>query len=385
MGEAKQRHIVMIAAALPPQLDGIGDYSALVAAELAKTTRVTILTGTDAEHDPIPGVELMPTFAPGEPKSVHSLVAPIARSRPEWVLLQYNPFSYGKRGWNPYLPGVLGQIRKESPQTRIAVMAHETFVPVLNLPFAVMAAYQRAQYFAIGRRADVMFLSIEKWANKFQKWFPQIPVRHIPVGSNLPMIPIAREEARRRLNIGPETFVVGLFGTAHPSRLFPWVGAAMGLICRERPDALLLYIGPHGEAVRETLSPETPLLAEGALPAEEASRRFAAMDIALSPYSDGVSTRRGAFMAGIQHGIPTVGTRGIHTDSMLLEREGEGWLLPPATEETAFQQNVLRLLREPETRARMGAESARLYRAHFDWEPICRRMTDEMAKASKTV
>ena len=44
----------MIAAALPPQLDGIGDYSARVAAELAHSAEVTVLTGAP-DPDPIPG------------------------------------------------------------------------------------------------------------------------------------------------------------------------------------------------------------------------------------------------------------------------------------------------------------------------------------------
>ena len=375
-----QSAIALIAAALPPQLDGIGDYSAKIAAELAKTRPVTIFTGTDAEHDSIPGVEILPTFAPGEAKSVHSLIAPIAARRFDWVLLQYNPFSYGRRGWNPYLAGVLSQLQKASPRTRIAIMAHETFVPVESLPFAIMAVYQRAQYYAIGRQADVMFLPVEKWANKFQQWFPRIPVRHLPVGSNLSVVPVQRDEARRRLGIGSETFVVGVFGTAHPSRMFPWVGAAMDAIRRENSDSLLLYIGPNNDAVKAAISAETPLCADGPFPAEEASRRFAAMDIALSPYLDGVSTRRGAFMAGIQHGIPTVGTRGIHTDSILLDHEGEGWLLPPATDEIAFMTSVLTLLKDSERRTAMGINARALYYENFDWEAVCRTLSETLSR-----
>ena len=41
------------------------------------------------------------------------------------------------------------------------------------------------------------------------------------------------------------------------------------------------------------------------------------MDLHLAPYSDGVSTRRGAFLAGLQHGVSSVTTIGKHTDSLL--------------------------------------------------------------------
>jgi hypothetical protein len=282
--------IAMIAAALPPQLDGIGDYSARIAEELAKHCTVTVYTGDDAAHNPISGCSVVSAFTPQRPASVWQLTDKIAAEKPDWVLLQYNPFSFGRRGWNPYLASAMAAIKKRSPGTRLAVMAHETFVPLSGFVWYVMGTYQRWQFLQLGRAADLLFLSIEPWAKEFASWFPKIPVKHLPVGSNMPRVEISREEARERLGIAPETFVVGLFGQAHISRMLDWIGDTVQSLYRDDSRILLLYIGPHAENVR-AVAGDVPLIAEGPFPPEEVSRRFAAMDVYLVPFIDGVSTR----------------------------------------------------------------------------------------------
>ena len=89
--------IHIIAAALPPQLDGIGDYTANLAAELAHSATVTVLTGAPTP-DLIPGVQVETAFSADNPRSVWNLVSRVAADPPDWVLLQYNPFSYGRWG-----------------------------------------------------------------------------------------------------------------------------------------------------------------------------------------------------------------------------------------------------------------------------------------------
>ena len=124
--------IHMISAALPPRLDGIGDHSAHLAAELARSSDVAVLTGAPAP-DPIPGVRVRTAFAADDPASVWGLACPVAQDRPDWVLLQYNPFSYGRWGWNPHLPRVMRRIKRDAPGTRLALMVHEPFVPITGL------------------------------------------------------------------------------------------------------------------------------------------------------------------------------------------------------------------------------------------------------------
>jgi glycosyltransferase involved in cell wall biosynthesis len=375
--------VAMIAAALPPQLDGIGDYSARIAAEMAKTCEVTVLTGDDAAHDPIPGCEMVTSFTPMNPATMGTLAEKVIALKPDWVLLQYNPFSYGKRGWNPNLASAMARIKRESPGTRIAVMAHETFMPLKGSPsWWVMHAYQRWQFVRLGKTVDLLFLSIETWAKTFGQWFPRIPVVHLPVGSNMPRVEITRQEARERLGIKPETLVIGLFGQAHISRMLEQVGNAMRTLHRERPDILLLYIGPHAANVR-SVAGNVPLLAEGPFPAEEVSRRFSAMDIYLVPFIDGVSTRRTSFMTGIQHGLPTVSTYAYHTDSMLLAENEKAYLLTATDNAEALPTALRRLGNDESLRTTMAARGEQFYLENFTYEGITARMLDEFRRVAE--
>jgi glycosyltransferase involved in cell wall biosynthesis len=376
--------IAMIAAALPPQLDGIGDYSARIAEELAKHCSVTVYTGDDAAHNPISGCNVVSAFTPQSPASVWQLTDKIAAEKPDWVLLQYNPFSFGRRGWNPYLASAMAAIKKRSPGTRLAVMAHETFVPLSGFVWYVMGTYQRWQFLQLGRAADLLFLSIEPWAKEFAGWFPKIPVRHLPVGSNMPRVEISREEARERLGIAPETFVVGLFGQAHISRMLDWIGDTVQSLYRDDSRILLLYIGPHADNVR-AVAGDVPLIAEGPFPPEEVSRRFAAMDVYLVPFIDGVSTRRTSFMTGLLHGIPTVSTVGYHSDSVLVAEDGKAFLLSAINEREVFQNQVRRLRTETELRMRIGATGERLYRENFTYERVAEQMRQEFERLSNSV
>ena len=364
--------ICIIAAALPPQLDGIGDYTANLAAELARSATVTVLTGAPTP-DPIPGVRVETAFAADDPRSVWNLVGRVAQDKPDWVLLQYNPFSYGRWGKNLHLPRVMRRIKCDVPGTRFALMVHEPFVPIISPQFAVMATWQRWQLWALGRTADAVFFSIDPWARRFQKWFPHTRVRHLPVGSNIPQVPISRAEARARLGIEEAAVVLGLFGTASSGRLLGTVREAVGAARQAGHDAQVLYVGPDGDKICAALGGRA-IIAEGPFPPEEVSRRLVAMDIYLAAYVDGISTRRGGLMAALQHGIATVGTRGPLTDAMLAKEEDGSFLLAKVDVPAQFQAHVLRLAKDVAQREQIGQGGMLLYEREFTWTRIAKEL-----------
>jgi glycosyltransferase involved in cell wall biosynthesis len=95
-----------------------------------------------------------------------------------------------------------------------------------------------------------------------------------------------------------------------------------------------------------------------------------ACDLLVLPYRDGVSFRRGSFMAALAHGCPIVSTRPAEPLAQL--RDGENiCLVPPDTAE-ALTQAVLDLVSQPERRALLG-EGARELSALFAWDKIAAR------------
>jgi glycosyltransferase involved in cell wall biosynthesis len=375
--------IDIIAAALPPQLDGIGDYTANLASQLAQTEEIRILTEEGRTHDDIPGVTIEGAFLVSEPRTVLRLLERIEARRPDWVLLQYNPFSYGRRGINPYLPWMLHSLRRRCPATRIAVMVHEPYAWTDTWRLALMSAWHRAQLWMLGRAADVLFFSIEPWALKFRSWFPKTPLWHLPVGSNIPLVEIDRAEARRRLGIEDGTMVIGVFGTAHPSRMLYRVRSAVEEACRAGWSVLILHLGPDADLVRLQMR-NLPLRADGPLPAEEVSRRFAAMDVHLIPFADGVSTRRTSLMTSLQHGVPTVATVGFWTDQILKDANEQALLLAGTQDQERFHQYTLRCLQDPALRESLGAGARRLYEQNFSWQVIGQQLLTRLTEHSRS-
>jgi hypothetical protein len=113
------------------------------------------------------------------------------------------------------------------------------------------------------------------------------------------------------------------------------------------PDARLLYIGPNQQALAAAFGSENSLK-EFAVVADglEASRRLAAVDLYLCPFSDGASCRRGSFITGLAHRLVCLSTRTKYTDPVLLEaseRGCQGLHLVDAQDRDGFAQKAVAL------------------------------------------
>lgn len=361
---------------LPPALDGIGDYTARLAKALAGRCDVTVHTAA-AQFDAIEGVQIERSFTIEPASGVSGLHSALLAQKPDWILLQYNPFSYGFRGKNLDLPRVIHRIKKDLPATKFAMMVHEPFVPVDTLGNLVMTTWQRWQLWRLGQAADLIYFSIEPWVERFSAWFKRKPVHHLPVGSNMPLVDSDRARTRNGLGVGVQDFVIGIFGTLHPSRLMHFIDGALQSMQQVSLDPVVLYIGPHGEKAKSAIR-NVRVIDAGKLSAEEVSHHFQAMDLYLAPFRKGVSARRGSFLVGIQHGIATVSTHGIHTDSFLRKADGAAFLLVPDNDSEAFADRVNRIALGAELREKVAAEGQKFFNEHFSWSKIAERQYSDM-------
>jgi glycosyltransferase involved in cell wall biosynthesis len=360
---------------LPPTLDGIGDHTAQIARRMASRANVRILTA-QSEATPIPGVRIQCSFSVDRPWEVLSLVDAVEHDPPDWLVLQFNQFSYGRWGLNPFLPLALKRLRGTLPDVRIAWMAHEDFVPATSWRFALMRLWQKQQFLALGRAADHIFFSIEPWVEKYGSWFGDTPVDHFPIGSNIPCTPGDPRVLRRDLGID-QAFVVGFFGSLR-ARLTDHLQAAIDALRDRSSDVVVLSIGPDGPTLQRVLS-GVQVIDAGRLPAADVSRHLAVMDLHLTPFIDGVSTRRGSFMAGIQHGVPTVATRGELTDRILRDADGDALLLASTSDPDAFARSASALYADAEHRMAVGARGQHLYQEKFAFDITVPRFLDQLA------
>jgi glycosyltransferase involved in cell wall biosynthesis len=279
------------------------------------------------------------------------------------LLVQYNPFSYARWGFAPWLPVELLRARR---RRRVALMVHEPYVPMRNLRWSLMGAWQRLQLWLLWLSADVVLVSIEPWTTRLARWRPRRPVHHLPVGSNLPDGRGRRDEARGRLGIAADEVVLATLGSGSPAWLGgPLLAAATAVVAAGCPASALLLgaDAPDVDGLGDVLRVRRP----GWLSDEDLAAALAAADLFLLPLADGVSTRRTTLMAALQHAVPVVATLGPLTDRQLFEA-GDALRLVPVARVDLFAQAVRALAEEPAARVRLGRAGRSLYERAFSWD-----------------
>ena len=295
----------------------------------------------------------------------------------DWLVVEYNPFGFGKWGYCPWLIATLRRLKK-SRQARVAVMFHETQVPDRPFKLWVMRQWQNRQLRALARLADTIFVSTTRWIAEIQDVFPRAVCHHLPVGSNLPASKLSYEEAREKLKIPQDTLVLGMFGSSHPSRMTDWMSAAVRAAATVQDKLVVLYVGKDGKSFREVCA-GFAFMDEGPLPAEAAADRMRAMDLLISPFIDGISTRRGSAIAGFQHGVAVGSTWAHHTDALLREGAPENLILAPRDDQNAFTEKIMQWIATKWKRAESGRdEMEAFFQRHFAWPVIARKTLDQL-------
>ncbi len=364
-------NIDLVFPVLPPKIDGIGDYTFCLANALKDNHKVRILCSTPGGM--IQGIDVLPSFDIESPSGILKVVKPVVDRAPDVVVLQYNPFSYGKWGYAPSLPRALTMIKRKSPRTSIAVMIHERWVDVTSWKTAIMTTWQRRTLRQLLAVADIIFVSTENWINSISKRADPEKIFHLPVGSNIPDVGTARDVARAELGVSDDTIALGVFGSAHPTRQFDFVQSALERLERGGVDFRILYVGPSADEVERVLSTDR-LQTLGKLPPRDVSAFMSSLDIYLAPFAGGVAERRGSFLVGIQHGVPTVTTRGEQTPKQMLRATDAFWLTAD-DDSSEFADSVFMLANSPELRLQMTTKARNYFQNHHSWEGIAIRMT----------
>lgn len=336
----------------PPGRDGIADFSHSLAEALCA----------------LPGVEAQLVLwdrARGWPAALAGSSA---------VVLQYNPFSYGRGG---VAPSLVVQARRRLRSTELCVLVHEPYIPIADVRSAAMGIWQRGQLRALLSMADAVGLSTEG----FRAYLPprhRERARHMPVGSPLPDARGMRAEARASLGVTESDLVVALYGSTSPGRPVDHAVAAIDAIAASGSPPVVLNLGfaaPHlapspgvGRVVRPGPLSPGPLAAH-----------LAAADIALLPFVDGASTRRTTLVAALQQEICVLSTSGQLTDADLLAAPSP--ILTPAADRTAFVTAATVLAGDAARRDRAAAAGRALFESLFDWPVVAGRVVAALSPA----
>ena len=357
---------------LPPARGGLADHTLVLSRALAALGADVVAVGRrgdPAAFAPIP-CRIGVTHNPG----AAGLGAVCRELGVRSLVVQYVPFLFARLGLAPGLVWSVGALRRAG--VRIGTIVHEPWVPPTRPVWRITHGPMRRQLLALVRRSDVVysptpdFLEMVRPAAR-----PGAVLAKAPVGSNVPVVRVERAEARRALGLGPDDIAIGVFSPGASGALTAWVEAAARALAARLAVQWVLF-GSGSERVPAGLPPRARVRRLGWIASDEASRVLQALDLALAPFEDGLTLRRGSAMACLSHGVPVVSSRGEHFDPDLA---GAAECLETAD---AFVESVLALVADPEGRRRLGLRGEAFYRTGASVEVLAARLLSELGGAS---
>jgi rfaE bifunctional protein nucleotidyltransferase chain/domain len=377
--------ILLVVPTFPPDQCGVGDYTFQLAMHLASARHRVVLLTTRREVPAALPFEVRPVLANWHFPDMKTILDAVRDVQPDVVHIQYHNEDYDAVEMISALPLCL---KETLPETLVVTTLHNvrsgTFAPSLT-----MGVFLRfSDWLVITNDADRETLLSEhpRMAHKYTV---------VPAAGGLPCpagVLAARDEhrrsLRRQLGLGSETLLLGYFGFINEEKGLESVLEAMRDLKEARFPAHLLLVGglhsdreaevsPYEERLRKTIDSlgiAARVTSTGYLEADAASRHLVALDLAVLPFRDGVTTKRSSFLSVLSHDVPVLSTRGAHLPEAL--RDGENVVLVPAGDPIstgrALSAMVQALARDPARLDKVRAGGRRLFEEIFAWEPIVR-------------
>ena len=383
--------ISLITGEYPPMQGGVGDFSRELATALADQGHVvSVLTSrpdlaaSPVQHDE--RITVTATVRSWNAATLDGLQQWIRNQHPDVINIQYEAAAFKMSQMIHLLPRLL----RRYP---VVTTYHDLLVPYLfpkagNLRQQAMRyVAQTSQAVIVTNRQDALQLGAA----------PDIPPLHtIPIGSNIPDQPppdYDRDAWRAKLGIPTNAILAGYFGFLNISKGVDILLEGVVGAIQQGLDLHLLMIGgsvgssdannaQHAREVEElihTLNLDSRIHRTGFVDNPLVSANLRACDMLLLPYRDGVSYRRGSFMAGLTHGCAIITTQ--PTVELPELHDGDQVRLIP-TDATALTTAICELAANPASRARLGT-NARELSALFSWDRIASQTVNVYEQARR--
>ena len=371
------RRFAIVSPNFYPRICGVGDHSALLAAELGRRgLEVRVFSRSPiGTHPASPDLDVVGTSERFPLFVARAIFRQIRDYQPTDIIIQYTPQMWNAwRFGSPALVWLAARLRGAGARTTL--IAHELYVPWKPRPdLALAAASQRLQFIALLRYCDRVFVTTSTRAEAISSLCAMLKVAKpevVPVGPNA--VPV--DSVRPIHDEPPKSPKIGLFSTAAVGKRFDVVLGAFEEIARQYPFAELVLIGdlgppdqPRVVEIRNAVArhPAAARIRQtGRLSLADIARELALLDLYLFPMDTGANTRSGTLPAALGSGVPVIATRGTETD--LSFRHNENLVFADAMSATAFAEAALRLLRDPVLSKKIGDGGRDLYQRHMTWE-----------------
>lgn len=378
--------VLFVTGEYPPMQGGVGDYTWSLGTALARqNVDVHVLTGQEAgpSHLAPQGVaNVYPEVSRWNWRMIRQVRASADEVKPDVLHIQYQSAAFRLHPAINLLPR---SMRHRRWPLRVAVTFHDLRVPYL-FPKAGPLRWQINLEPA--RCSDIVIVTNAEDKARLLD-YPELADKlfEIPIGANILSEPPAdfdREQQRARWGVRRDDFLLCYFGFLNASKGGEELIAGLALAVNQGMPAKLLMIGGQVGASDPTnaayLQRVKTLIAElglegrvhwtGFLPASQVSASFLAADVAVLPYRDGVSFRRGSLMAALEHSLPIISTEPATPIPEL--RHGQNiWLVPPSS--AADLAAAIQTLWLDGDSCQQLREGAKQLATAFTWEAIAQR------------
>ena len=292
--------IQFVSGEYPPDLGGVGDYTALLRSALAECGRASVVVSRrDVGY-----------------WDARSLVWLVRNAPTSGIVhIQFQAAAYDLLGDVCLVPAALRLFR---PGVRSVTTFHDTRVPYL---FPRAGTLRPAAVRLLARASDAVIAADQRdlvWLGG-----PSVRHFHVPIGPNVSCSPpegYARTACRAALGLDTDDLAMVYFGLLNNSKGLDLLLDAFERIRARRPRTRLLLLGGQAGAsdptdrltaarLRDRIDGlRAGVIQTGWLPPHELSAYLLAGDVAVLPYVDGASARRGSLLACAAHGLPVVST-----------------------------------------------------------------------------
>ncbi|MFQ5855525.1 MAG: glycosyltransferase family 4 protein [Anaerolineae bacterium] len=410
--------VCFISGEFPPMQGGIGDYTRELARALTKFgVEAHVVTSVKAGLSGLCIVH--PIIETWSWRSLRTIDALLDDLQPAIIHIQYQTAAYSMHPAINFLPLWL---RWRRANLRAAITYHDLRVPYLfpkagPVRWWVTLAPARWSYAVIVTNAeDWQRLETGDWRLEITT-SPRSPISNlqsptsnlqspflIPIGSNIHPNPPADFDPdawRAQVGIGRDETMLVYFGFLNASKGGETLIQGLDQLTQRGYNCRLVMLGgqvgasdptnraylARVNALIDKLDLADRVMWTGFLPDERVSTYLMAADLAVLPYRDGASLRRGSLMAALAHGVPVVTThpQEIRSTCDLPQLiDGVNIRLVPPDDPDALAQTVGDLIDDPTQRRQLGLAARRLSQA-FTWERIAaqhKAVYDQIATTS---
>jgi glycosyltransferase involved in cell wall biosynthesis len=342
---------------------GISDYCrqwAMAVALSPSAPTLTVITHPAAQAES--NFQVLAVQENWGPSGFKALFSHIEATRPDVVVVQYEPHMYQRRGLAIAFALFIFVLGRRYP---ILTIAHELYYARNEgLKVQPLGWVQRLSLWPLFGGSARVALTVPDRLARMRRLFPNWAERFrlLGVGNNLNAARgIDVRAVKGHHGIPPDALMLLFLGLAHPSKGLETLGVMLDRLQMLNIQARLLVVG--GGHVEHPWA-----IAAGFLSAPEAEAVLAAADLAVLPLADGASTRRTSLMNALAAGLPVVSTLGVNTDPALFPKEA--MRLVAAGDVGAFAAAVAELALNGNARREMGAAGRSLYEACFGWDVL---------------